>query len=165
MKPISFPVLSVSSSEFDERVRKNVNDCIFCKIIAGQIPACKIYEDADTLVFMDIWPIVKGHALVIPKRHYADIVSSPAEVLAKLIFVAQKIAAAQKRALKADGINIMQSNGRAAGQVVDHIHLHVIPRFNSDGHHWNWKTQKYADGPEMQELGDSISAELNKAGK
>ncbi len=160
MKPISFPALSVSSSEFDERVRKNVNECVFCKIIAGQIPSCKIYEDADTLVFMDIGPIVKGHALVIPKRHYADMLAAPAEVLAKLIVVAQKIAAAQKRALKADGVNIVQSNGRAAGQVVDHIHLHVIPRFDSDGHRWNWKTQKYADDSEMRELGNSISAEL-----
>jgi histidine triad (HIT) family protein len=131
-------------------------DCIFCKIIAGQIPSSKIYEDEDTLAFMDIGPIVKGHILVIPKRHYAHLLETPDEVLAKLIKVVQKIAGAQKRALRADGVNIMQSNGRAAGQVVDHIHFHIIPRFNTDGHHWNWRAQKYADSKEMQALAEKI---------
>lgn len=137
-----------------------MQDCIFCKIVAGQLPSCKIYEDDATVAFMDIGPIIKGHALVSPKRHYADIHSTPPEVLAELIAVARKIAAAQKQALKADGVNIMQSSGRAAGQAVDHIHFHVIPRFNSDGHHWNWKAQKYADNSEMQALGEKIKSAL-----
>ncbi|MFA7158451.1 MAG: HIT domain-containing protein, partial [Kiritimatiellia bacterium] len=114
------------------------------------------YEDGKALVFMDIGPIVKGHLLVIPKEHYADLAATPPAVLAELMGVVRKIAAAQKKALRADGINVMQSNGRAAGQVVDHIHFHVIPRFASDGHHWNWRAQKYADSNEMQNLADKI---------
>lgn len=133
-----------------------MQDCVFCKIIRGELPAVKIYEDGNALVFMDIGPIVKGHLLVIPKEHYADLAATPTAVLAELMGVVRKIAAAQKKALRADGINVMQSNGRAAGQVVDHIHFHVIPRFASDGHHWNWRAQKYADSNEMQNLADKI---------
>jgi len=139
-----------------------MQNCIFCKIIAGQIPSCKIYEDDDTLAFMDIGPIVKGHLLVVPKAHYAHLLETPAAILAKLIVIVQKIAGAQKKALRADGINIVQSNGRAAGQVVDHIHFHVIPRFASDGHHWNWNPQKYEDNNEMQKLGEKIKGMLAK---
>jgi histidine triad (HIT) family protein len=133
-----------------------MENCVFCKIVRGELPANKIYEDNDTLVFMDIGPIVKGHLLVIPKTHYAHLLETPAAVLAKLVVVVQKIAAAQKKALQADGVNVVQSNGRAAGQVVDHIHFHIIPRFTLDGHHWNWKPQKYADGGEMRAFADKI---------
>lgn len=137
-----------------------MQDCVFCKIIAGQIPSCRIFEDEDTIAFMDTGPVVKGHLLVAPKKHYLDILATPPEVLAKLIMIVRKIAAAQKRALQADGVNIMQSNGRAAGQVVDHIHFHVIPRFTADGHHWNWKSKQYADNNEMQSLADKIKNAL-----
>jgi histidine triad (HIT) family protein len=131
-------------------------DCIFCKIVAGKLPCCKVYEDADTLAFMDIGPIVKGHTLVIPKQHYDPLTRTPAEVLGKLIAVVQKVAAAQERALKTDGVNVIQSNGRAAGQVVPHIHFHVIPRFQQDGHSWNWRAKSYAEPQEMQRLGAAI---------
>lgn len=137
-----------------------MENCVFCKIICGQLPSCKIYEDGETIAFMDIGPIVKGHVLVVPKHHYPDLLATPPAVLGTLIAVAQKIAGAQKRALQADGINIMQSNGRAAGQVVDHIHFHVIPRFADDGHHWNWKARPYADSKEMQSLADKIGSAL-----
>jgi histidine triad (HIT) family protein len=140
-----------------------MQDCIFCRIIRGELPATRIHEDNDAIVFMDIGPVVKGHLLVIPKEHYANLEETPAAVLAKLIALVQKIAAAQKKALRTDGVNIMQSNGRAAGQVVDHIHFHVIPRFLSDGHHWNWKAQKYADSGEMQALADKIKGILSGA--
>ena len=133
-----------------------MQDCVFCKIVRGELPANKIYDDNDAVAFMDIGPIVKGHLLVVPKAHYAHLLETPAEVLAKLIVIVQKIAAAQKKALQADGVNIVQSNGRAAGQVVDHIHFHVIPRFASDGHHWNWKPRQYADNAEMRAFGDKI---------
>lgn len=137
-----------------------IKDCVFCRIVRGELPAVKVHEDENTLVFMDIGPVVKGHLLVIPKAHYANLTETPPEVLAQLIAVVQKTAAAQKKALNADGINIMQSNGRAAGQVVDHIHFHVIPRFSSDGHHWNWNPRKYANDGEMQTLADKIKTEL-----
>ena len=137
-----------------------MKDCVFCKIVRGELPANKIYEDNDTVVFMDIGPVVKGHLLVVSKAHYAHLMETPAEVLAKLIVIVQKIAHAQKTALQADGVNIMQSNGKAAGQVVDHIHFHVIPRFASDGHHWNWKPQEYADQNEIQTFADRIKNAL-----
>ncbi len=135
-------------------------DCVFCKIAAGALPACKLYEDAHTLAFMDIGPVVRGHALVIPKEHHDPLVRTPPEVLGRLIVVVQRIAAAQLRALKADGINVMQSNGEAAGQVVPHIHFHVIPRFRQDGHSWNWHPRPYADPGEMQRLAEAIKSAL-----
>ena len=142
-----------------------MQDCVFCKIIRGELPANKIYEDNDTLAFMDIGPVVKGHLLVVSKAHYANLLETPAEVLAKLIVIVQKTANAQKKALHADGVNIVLSNGKAAGQVVDHIHFHVIPRFASDGHHWNWKAQKYADGGEVQVFADKIKNALISHGE
>jgi len=135
-------------------------DCIFCKIVAGQLPSCKVYEDADTLAFMDIGPIVPGHTLVIPKIHLDPLTAAPAAILQKLIIVVQEIAQAQFSSLKADGVNVMQANGQAAGQVVPHLHFHVIPRFTADGHHWNWKPRPYAKREEMGELAEKIKAAL-----
>lgn len=135
-------------------------DCVFCKIVAGELPSSKVYEDSDTLAFMDIGPIVRGHTLVIPKEHLDPVTAAPPAVLQKLIVVVQQIARAQLRAFKADGINIMQSNGRAAGQVVPHLHFHVIPRFRNDGHHWNWQAHPYKNAEEMSELANQIKAEL-----
>ena len=137
-----------------------MNDCIFCKIIAGQIPSFKLYEDADVLAFMDIGPIVKGHALVIPKAHTENIVQTPPETLAKVIAVARRIAQAQLEGLGADGVNIHQANGAAAGQVVPHFHVHVVPRFKHDGHHWNWTPHPYADMSEAAALADRIKSAL-----
>ncbi len=139
-------------------------DCIFCKIVAGQLPACKVHEDADTLAFMDIGPIVPGHTLVIPKIHIDPLTAAPAAILQKLIIMVQNIAQAQFSALKADGVNIMQANGQAAGQVVPHLHFHVIPRFTADGHHWNWQSHPYANNDTMQTLAEQIKGAL-KAGK
>lgn len=133
---------------------------IFEKIVNREIPATIVYEDEDTLAFMDIGPIIKGHTLVIPKTCYNPITETPDEVLAKLITVAKKIAAAQMNALGADGVNIMQNNGTAAGQEVPHIHFHVIPRFDGDGHHWNWDAKSYDDPAEIELLAEKIRKEL-----
>lgn len=135
-------------------------DCIFCKIVAGQLPSCKVYEDADTLAFMDIGPIIPGHTLVIPKAHVDPITATPPLVLQKLILVVQRIARAQLKAFKADGVNVVQANGQAAGQVVPHLHFHVIPRFAGDGHHWNWKPRPYAQSDEMSALAAKIKTAL-----
>jgi len=135
-------------------------NCIFCKIIAGEIPATKVYEDADVLAFLDIGPIIKGHTLVIPKQHHDPITATPEPVLAKLMAVVKKIATAQISGLGADGVNVVQANGAAAGQVVPHIHFHVIPRFATDGHRWNWAAKKYEDPAEMQKLAAAIKAAL-----
>ena len=131
-------------------------DCVFCKIVQGTLPSTRIFEDQLSLVFLDIAPVVKGHALVIPKEHYDPITATPDAVLQHLITVARRIAAAQMTGLSADGVNIMQANGVAAGQVVPHLHFHIIPRFNNDGHSWNWQTKKYANPDEMQALADKI---------
>lgn len=137
-----------------------MNDCIFCKIIAGEIPATIVYEDDEVLVFMDIGPIIKGHALVVPKKHYDPVTQTPDDVLARLHAVAKRIAQAQMNGLGADGVNIMQNNGAAAGQEVPHIHVHVIPRFEGDGHHWNWNAKKYTNFEEMAELAKKMRSHL-----
>jgi len=137
-----------------------MSDCIFCKIAAKEIPATVIYEDNDVLAFMDIGPIIKGHALVISKKHYDPVGETPDEILTKLHLVAKQMAQAQMNGLGADGVNIMQNNGTAAGQEVPHIHVHVIPRFKDDGHHWNWNAKKYDNFDEMAELADKLRNNL-----
>lgn len=137
-----------------------MSSCLFCRIVAKEIPATVVYEDDDVLVFMDIGPIIRGHALVIPKKHYDPVTATPDEVLAKLHVTAKQIASAQMNAFGADGVNIMQNNGKAAGQEVEHIHVHVIPRFENDGHHWNWAAKKYNDVDEMNELAAKLQQQL-----
>lgn len=135
---------------------------IFEKIVNREIPTTIVYEDEDTLAFMDIGPIVKGHTLVIPKTCYDPVTDTPDEVLTKLILVAKQIAAAQMKGLGADGVNIMQNNGAAAGQEVPHIHIHVIPRFEGDGHHWNWNAKSYESAEEMERLAERIREGLTE---
>ncbi|WP_372798199.1 HIT family protein [Pontiella sp.] len=137
-----------------------MSECIFCKIVNKEIPATVVYEDDEVLVFMDIGPIIKGHTLVIPKKHYDPVTETPDEMLAKMHITAKKIAAAQMNGLGADGVNIMQNNGRASGQEVEHIHIHVIPRFADDGHHWNWHPKKYDDFDEMNNLAGKLREQL-----
>jgi histidine triad (HIT) family protein len=136
------------------------SDCIFCRIVSGELPCTRIYEDDHVLAFLDIGPIIKGHTLVIPKRHYDPITETPPEVLANLIGVVRAIAIAQVEGLSADGINVTQANGRVAGQVVPHIHFHVIPRFKGDGHSWNWNARSYESPEDMQHVADRITGAL-----
>lgn len=135
-------------------------DCIFCRIVRGEVPSTKVYEDDDVLAFMDIGPVVKGHTLVIPKAHHNPITETPIPVLQKLIAVVQRVARAQIEGLQADGVNVSQANGRTAGQVVPHIHFHVIPRFAADGHHWNWTPRQYDSNGEMGQFADHIRKAL-----
>ncbi|HEY8241695.1 MAG TPA: HIT family protein [Kiritimatiellia bacterium] len=132
--------------------------CVFCKIIRGEIPSTRIYEDDEVLAFMDIGPIVKGHTLVIPKRHLDPVTAVPPDLLLKVMKVVQKVVQAQLNGLKADGVNVHQSNGAAAGQVVPHAHFHVIPRFANDGHTWNWAAKKYESMDEVKKLAEAIKA-------
>ena len=133
-----------------------MNDCIFCKIAQKEIPAAVLYEDEDVLVFMDIGPIVKGHLLGISKKHYDPVTETPDDLLAKLHITAKRMAQTQLNALGADGVNIMQNNGKASGQEVPHIHIHVIPRYKDDGHHWNWNAKKYDNFEEMTDLAEKL---------
>ncbi|MCI9136823.1 MAG: HIT family protein [Lachnospiraceae bacterium] len=116
-------------------------NCIFCKIAAGEIPSKTIYEDEQFRVILDISPAVRGHALIIPKEHYADIYSLPEELAARAIVLAKKLAVHMTEMLKCDGFNIVQNNGEAAGQTVFHFHMHLIPRYQEDGNQdklcWN----------------------------
>ena len=137
-----------------------MTDCLFCKIVAGEIPAIKVFENDRVLAFMDIGPIVKGHVLVIPKAHHNPLSQTPDDVLSQVIAAVRRVAQAQQDGLGADGVNIHQSNGAAAGQVVPHLHFHVIPRFKHDGHHWNWTAHPYADLAEAAALADRIQAAL-----
>jgi histidine triad (HIT) family protein len=137
-----------------------MNDCIFCKIVDKQIPAKVLFENDAVMAIMDIGPIIKGHALVISKQHHATLLETPPATVALLHQAAQKIAEAQMNAFGADGVNIMQNNGTAAGQVVPHIHIHVIPRFQNDGHHWNWNAKSYSNLDEMNQLAEKIVQHL-----
>jgi histidine triad (HIT) family protein len=107
-------------------------DCIFCKIVKGEIPAKKIYEDDHTLAFLDINPANPGHALVVPKKHSEDITHADDKDLNMAIDVVKKIVQQQKERLGAHGVNVIQNNGKQAGQLVAHLHFHVIPRFQGD---------------------------------
>lgn len=103
--------------------------CIFCKIVKKQLPSSIIYQDDSVMAFLDIRPVNEGHCLVIPKEHYADIFDVPSELLGKVHQVTKKVAVAVKQAVNADGISIIQQNGRAANQDIFHLHVHIIPRY------------------------------------
>jgi histidine triad (HIT) family protein len=107
-------------------------NCIFCKIVNRQAPASIVYEDEQILAFMDIRPVSEGHTLVIPKPHFVDIFDTPAGTLAAIHRITKPLATAIKAVTQADGISIVQQNGKAAGQDIFHLHVHIIPRF--EGH-------------------------------
>jgi histidine triad (HIT) family protein len=131
----------------------NGESCVFCKIIKGEIPADKVYEDADFLAFLDITPINPGHILLIPKKHYKDLFDTPDEILAKRAPLVKKLAKALKEAVGADGINIGMNNGPAAGQVVFHTHLHIMPRFSDDGYKlWHGKSYKENEATQTEKI-------------
>jgi len=108
-------------------------DCIFCKIAAGEIPSVGVYEDDRVFAFMDINPLSEGHLLIIPKAHAATIYEITEDDFLAVMSATHKLAAAVKKALNPDGINLLQLNGRAANQVVPHLHMHIVPRWSGDG--------------------------------
>ena len=116
-------------------------NCLFCKIIAGEIPSAKVYEDEDVYAFLDISQVTKGHTLVIPKAHAKDIYQTSEEVASQLFARVPKISQAIEKSFKPKGINILSNTGEAAGQSVFHLHLHLIPRYDqTDGFQPNWVT-------------------------
>ncbi|MBP3275079.1 MAG: HIT family protein [Butyrivibrio sp.] len=115
-----------------------MDSCIFCKIANGEIPSNTIYEDDKFRVILDNGPATKGHALVIPKEHYANLFEMPQDLLADAAVVAKKVASNIKDKLSCDGLNLVQNNGETAGQTVMHFHLHIIPRYENDGQHILW---------------------------
>jgi histidine triad (HIT) family protein len=134
-------------------------NCIFCKIVAGEIPCFKLLEDADTLAFMDINPVNDGHALIIPKAHYPTVVDIAPEAIAAAARTTRHIAQAVHAALQPDGINLMQANGPGAGQSVEHFHFHVLPRRLGDGLVVNW-TPRPGDHGHIAEIAKRIRQHL-----
>lgn len=132
-----------------------MEDCIFCKIIKGEIPAAKVYEDDNVISFLDIMPANKGHCLVIPKKHYETMLDIPDAEMASLMKTAKKVAKALSLSIGNGAYNIVMNNGKAAGQVVPHAHIHIIPRFKGDRLRLNWSHKKYKD-LEMDEFQKNI---------
>lgn len=123
---------------------KNEN-CIFCKLANGEIPTATLYEDEDFRVILDASPAAKGHALIIPKEHYANLYELDDELAAKALVLAKKMITKLTDVLGCDGYNIVQNNGEAAGQTVYHFHLHMIPRYKDDGVGIGWKMGELVD--------------------
>ncbi len=134
-----------------------MENCIFCKIIAGEIPCNKVYEDENSFAFLDVNPINPGHTLLIPKEHHENLHEMPDQLLEKITPVVKKIATAIKTGVSASGINIGQNNGKSAGQVIFHYHIHIIPRFDNDGlKHWPGKPYVLGEAEEIAEKIKSV---------
>ncbi len=136
-----------------------MENCIFCKIIAGEIPSATVYEDENFKAIMDIAPAAKGHVILLSKQHYANVFELGGEAATGLINTARKVAKAVQEELGCDGINLLQNNGEAAGQTVFHFHLHVIPRYKDDQVSIPWTHCKYEEG-EAASLAASIAVRL-----
>ncbi len=138
-----------------------MNDCIFCKIIAGEIPSATVYEDEDFKAIMDISPAAKGHVIILTKKHYANLYELDDEVSCKVFMIARKIANAIREEFHCDGINLLQNNGAAAGQTIFHFHMHVIPRYDQDHVNVPWEHGKYAEG-EAGAIAEALAARITK---
>ena len=134
-------------------------DCIFCKIANGEIPSDTVYEDDKYRAILDLSPAVKGHTLILPKDHFDDLLSADEETLESVLKLAQRIGAAQLKALKCDGFNVVQNNGEAAGQTVHHLHVHIIPRYNGGAKMVAWEQLK-SEPEEQQKIAGEIKAAL-----
>lgn len=136
-----------------------MSDCIFCKIANGEIPAAALYEDQDFCVILDLNPAASGHALILPKYHYQDVCDLDEAVGAKVLPLAGKIGSAMKRALGCDGFNLVQNNGTAAGQTVNHFHMHIIPRYEGGPAMVTWEPGSVS-AEELGKIVDAVKAEL-----
>ena len=134
-------------------------DCIFCRIANGEIPSATVFEDEQVRVILDLGPAARGHALVLPKEHFKDSTEAPEALLGHVMAVGASIGAAEMKAFGADGFNLIQNNGEAAGQSVFHLHLHVIPRKAGDGAVGLWAPGKTTP-EEMQETAQAIREAL-----
>ncbi len=141
------------------------DDCIFCKIVRGEIPSYKLYEDDDFLVFLDAFPAHRGHTLIIPKEHCTDILDLPYELANKVMGIGKKVVEAMEKSINADGYNFAQNNREVSGQAVMHYHLHIIPRYNDEPK--GAKNMFQAEGleykptkEELEEIAGKIKARL-----
>lgn len=118
------------------------DNCVFCKIVAGQIPCHRVFEDGDAIAFLDIAPLSDGHTLVVPKVHAKRLEELPPNVVGAVTASLGRVASGVLRAVGAAGYNVLQNNGAAAGQAVDHVHFHIIPRSAGDGLGFRWNAQQ-----------------------
>ncbi len=123
-----------------------MSNCVFCKIVAWETPSQRVYEDDEFIAFLDINPVNFGHTLVIPREHYANFQVTPEQTLAGMMKIAKKIAPAMTTAMNAPAFNVTFNSGQEAGQAVDHVHLHIIPRYADDGHKSWIGRHRYAEG-------------------
>lgn len=124
-------------------------NCIFCKIANGEIPSKTLYEDDNFRIILNLGPATKGHALILPKEHYANLFELPEETAGEAMKVAKKMADKMMKRLGCEGLNVVQNNGEMAGQTVFHFHMHLIPRYRTDGQSIGWKPQEVS----QEELG------------
>lgn len=137
-----------------------VDSCIFCSIVSGVSKAAVIYEDSDFVALLDKYPFSSGHTLVIPRKHYEDLLTMPKEEVGSLYCTVSVIATAISKALKSEGLNIGQNNGRAANQIIPHVHVHVIPRFRHDFISGRWPSRHLANDGELQDISNRIRSVL-----
>ena len=131
------------------------SECLFCKIVAGEIPCCKIHEDDTSLAFMDIGPLAEGHVLLIPKSHAVTIDAMPSEQAGAMLSNLPALVKAVQTATGCQGVNVLQNNGLVANQLVGHVHFHIIPRDAGDEFHFNCPSGSYPQG-RMDQLADEI---------
>jgi histidine triad (HIT) family protein len=134
--------------------------CVFCAIIRGQSPVAKVYEDDTFLAFMDKYPITSGHTLVLPKYHYGDLFQMTDTEVGNMYRVVHTIASAVFNATGAQGLNTGQNNGKAANQIVPHVHVHIIPRYEKDSRDGKWPSRKVTDYKELEQLATKIKKNL-----
>jgi histidine triad (HIT) family protein len=135
-------------------------NCIFCKIVRGEIPSSLVLETDEAVAFLDIHPVNLGHVLVVPRQHHADLTELPASLAGHVGALLPRLCRAVKKATGADGLNVIVNNGRVAGQTVDHGHWHIIPRFHGDPVDWPWPHSEYV-GDELGQMRFRIERELN----
>jgi len=123
-----------------------MGDCIFCKIVAGEIPSARVYEDESVVAFLDINPVNPGHTLVVPRVHVERLTEAEEGLLAAVAVAVGKCARAVMAATGAEGFNVLQNNGPCSGQVVPHLHVHIIPRNAADGFRFGWRQGAYGEG-------------------
>lgn len=136
-----------------------MNDCLFCKIVRGEIPAAKVYEDDELIAFLDIKPVNPGHVLLIPKAHHETLLQTPPKLLESMMAMVPSLARAAMQATGSEGFNLACNTGTVAGQVVFHTHLHIMPRKAGDGYEL-WHGEPYADQQEADRVANAIRSAL-----
>jgi histidine triad (HIT) family protein len=141
--------------------KEKMSDCIFCKIIKGEILAAKIYENDKIIAFLDIAPVNPGHTLVVSKEHYENLLSTPEEILCEMISKVKSVAKAVISGMDAEGFNLGVNNGKVAGQIIPHLHFHIMPRYTGDGRKL-WLGEK-SNPKELEKIAQKIKNSLKSS--